>query len=742
MRSSSRHGLFFRYLVMFLLVLTVPAGVMGASIWGSMRAALWREIESSMQAASQQVVSVMEQYMVGMDALASMLVTDTDVRTMTAMMGSERASIEKTEGVRKMNAYKTPNVFIERIMVANDGHILSSDGLLLRQEEDAVARILAEIGDEQFAYRPELMRDKIYYARRLSILRDNGQYLLCEIPRSIFVRLAGVLPHSLDVQMLLVEADESVVFSSAKEDALVPFLAQAADGQWQRMTREGKIFLVYATRMERMNLRALFVLPEEAVGAPLQETLRILAVYLLLAVLLGIGLSLFFSYRNYKPLQPLLQDIGEYAADGARRRGGLSAISDAYDRAKRDNLRLMERMQREQVYTARHFMLNVLRGRYAKDADLAQAAQQFSISFRGSRFCVIVVLVHRLGTMSWDSTDDEAVQEIIGCAFMDRSQLSTLLVEPGCTAAVLNYSPGQLTEDEVVRAAEDIVGSIRQRYGAGVTVGVSEEQDGLSGLHRAYIQAENACEYRLIRGNNQVILSREVAGLIDDVSLRYVQAFRNQAEIQRHLESGNYNAIELQINRLFGEIAGSSLSVSLARCLYYEIINMVLRTLPYGFIKTIDVSRLLGVDTMEELRMGALEIYRRACQERQIQKERKGPVENALEYVRARYAQPDLSLEAVASELGISRSYLSRLFSERMSMTLCEYIGRLRVEAACALMTETSLPVAQIAQQVGYQDLHTFLRNFKKYMGMTPTQYRERRADAQQRPQEEKHDYS
>ena len=140
--------------------------------------------------------------------------------------------------------------------------------------------------------------------------------------------------------------------------------------------------------------------------------------------------------------------------------------------------------------------------------------------------------------------------------------------------------------------------------------------------------------------------------------------------------------------------------------------------------------------------MGALEIYRRACQERQIQKERKGPVENALEYVRARYAQPDLSLEAVASELGISRSYLSRLFSERMSMTLCEYIGRLRVEAACALMTETSLPVAQIAQQVGYQDLHTFLRNFKKYMGMTPTQYRERRADAQQRPQEEKHDYS
>lgn len=738
MRSSSRHGLFFRYLIMFLLVLTVPAGLMGASIWGSMRAALWKEIESSMQAASQQVVSVLEQYMVGMDALAAMLVTDTDVRTMTAMMANDRAAIEKSEGVRKMNAYKTPNAFIERIMVANGKHILSSEGLLMEQEELAIAQILREVKNGQFAYRPDLMHDKIYYVRRLSILRDSGQFLLCEIPRSIFARLAGALPHAPHVHMILVEGAQNVVFSSVEE--VYPFIQDAVEGQWRHLSSDGRAFLLYATRIERMNLRAFFVLPEDVVGAPLTQTLQVLAVYMLLAVLLGIGLSLWFAYRNYKPLQPLLNEIG-HVERGVHRCGGLKSISDAYDRTIRDNMQLKERVMRQQVYTARHFMLGVLRGRYSSDIDLVQMASQFNISFAGSHFRVLLVLAHRCASQNWDSRDDEAIQALIGRAFMDRCQVSMLTIEPGCTAVVLNYGPSQMPEDAILLATEEILSTIRHRFGVGVTIGLSEEQECLSALHKAYVQAENACEYRLIRGHNRVIPAREVEGLIDDVSLRYVQAFRNQSDIQRHLEDGNFGAIEMHINRLFAEIANSGLSVSLARCLYYEIINMVLRTVSYGFIKTIDVSRLLEVETMEELREGALDIYRKACRERQLQKVRKGPAENALEYIRTHYMQPNLSLESVAGALGISRSYLSRLFSERMSMSFSEYVGRLRIAEACALMSDTELTVAQIAALAGYQDLHTFLRNFKKYVGMTPTQYRERKADADRRPQEEKNDH-
>ena len=730
MRARSRHSLFFRYLCMFLLVLIIPAGIMGSSIWGRMHAALWKEIESSMQSASCQVVSMLDQYMVGMDALATLLATNPDVRTMTAMIGSDFASIEKTTGVRKMNDYKTPHAFINRIMVANNGYILSSEGLLLSQEETGISQILRDIGNNRFAYRPDVMRDNLYYIRKLFVLRENGQYLLCEIPRSIFVKLMSALPHAGDVQALILEGEGNVIFSNREENMLLSLMKDAQDNQWRRLSYEGKGYLLYAIRMERMNLRALFLLPEHVMSAPLNQTFQILGAYLLISVLLGLGLSLWFAYRNYKPLKMVLRGIESEAAGGAQRGGGLKIISDVYDRMLQDNVRLRERVQREQVYTARHFMLNVLRGRYPKGTDLVQMAQQFNLSFSGQCFRVVMVLMQGTHPGNWNGEADEELQEIIGRAFMRNCQLSMLLIEPGCIAVVLNYMPSQVSETAIVQASDSAIGIIRERFAAGVTIGISEEQSELGDLHHAYAQAQSACEYRLIRGNNSVILSREIEGLMDDVSLRYIQAFRNQSDIQRHMESGNYNAIERNINQLFEDIGKSNLSVSLVRCLYYEIVNMVMRTVSFSFIKGIDVGRLLSMDTMDELRAGVLEVYRQACVERQVGKDRKGPVENAIEYIQKHYVQPHLSLDSVAASLDISRSYLSRIFSERMNMPLSEYINRLRIDAACTLMDASNLSIAQIAQHAGYQDLHTFLRNFKKYTGMTPTKYRERKTDA------------
>lgn len=738
MRARSRHSLFFRYLCMFLIVLIIPAGIMGTSVWGRMYTALWKEIESSMQAASRQTVSTLEQYMVGMDALAALLSTDTDVRTMTAMISCVGAPIEKSTGVRKLNDYKTPNVFIDRIMVANDGCILSSDGLLLTQEETGIAEILQDMGNYKFAYRPDLMRDKLYYVKKLSILRENGQYLLCEIPRSILVKLMGSLPHVEDVQTLILEDENNIVFSNTEDTMLLSFAGEAQDGQWRRLSSGNKGYLLYAMRMERMNLRVLFLLQEDVMSAPLNHTFQILKIYLLLSVALGLGLSLWFAYRNYKPLEPMLRDIESEASKGTQHRGGLKIISDRYDRTIQDNALLKERVQLQQVYTARHFMLNVLRCRYPKDVDLAQMAKQFNISFSGQCFRVVMVFVHSPRPGGWDGTDDEELQEIIGRVLIRDCQLSMLLIEPGCTAVVLNYAPSQMPETAILQAAQSAVGIIRERFAVSVTIGISEEQKSLQDLHHAYSQAESACEYRLIRGNNSVILAREIEGLMDDVTLRYIQAFKNQSDVQRHMETGNYDAIERNINQLFAEIDNSKLSVSLARCLYYEIINMVLRTVSFSFIKVIDVGRLLNVDTMGGLRAGVLEIYRLACMERQIQKDRKGPVENAIDYVKKHYTQPDLSLDSVAESLDISRSYLSRIFSERMSMPLSEYVNRLRVDAACALMGESTLSVAQIAQHAGYQDMHTFLRNFKKYTGMTPTGYRGRKTNVDQCLKEEK----
>lgn len=83
-----------------------------------------------------------------------------------------------------------------------------------------------------------------------------------------------------------------------------------------------------------------------------------------------------------------------------------------------------------------------------------------------------------------------------------------------------------------------------------------------------------------------------------------------------------------------------------------------------------------------------------------------------------------LSLENMASYLGLSPQYVSKIFKEEYSQTFTEYIAWRRVELAKSHLRQTDFTVSQIAKMVGYTDSNYFCRIFKKLTGMTPKEYR------------------
>ena len=94
------------------------------------------------------------------------------------------------------------------------------------------------------------------------------------------------------------------------------------------------------------------------------------------------------------------------------------------------------------------------------------------------------------------------------------------------------------------------------------------------------------------------------------------------------------------------------------------------------------------------------------------------------DYVEENYASPALSLSSIAESLRFSPSYLTRYFKEKTGISLMQYIDRKRFEESKRLLAATALPVKAIVERVGYTDEANFSRKFKKYEGVTPTQYR------------------
>ena len=98
-------------------------------------------------------------------------------------------------------------------------------------------------------------------------------------------------------------------------------------------------------------------------------------------------------------------------------------------------------------------------------------------------------------------------------------------------------------------------------------------------------------------------------------------------------------------------------------------------------------------------------------------------VTKVMEYLKVHYVEP-LSLEILSQLAGYTPQYLSSLFSDEVGMSIQEFLQRLRIEEACKLLLSTSLPVAEIAAAVGYQDTRHFSKVFRRYQIMSPKEYR------------------
>lgn len=95
----------------------------------------------------------------------------------------------------------------------------------------------------------------------------------------------------------------------------------------------------------------------------------------------------------------------------------------------------------------------------------------------------------------------------------------------------------------------------------------------------------------------------------------------------------------------------------------------------------------------------------------------------AVRYIEENYAQP-LSMQSVCSEIGISQTYLSRLFRKYSDTTFNAFLTRCRMEAALKLLREKpDLLLREVAACVGYDDSSYFTKVFHQYTGKTPSQF-------------------
>lgn len=308
-----------------------------------------------------------------------------------------------------------------------------------------------------------------------------------------------------------------------------------------------------------------------------------------------------------------------------------------------------------------------------------------------------------------------------------KSQMFTYL---GNTVLVMELN----SEEDVVAFTDDCDRFCRWAYrvmGAVVTAGIGRACDSLFTINQSYAGAREAVSYRVLYGTQRAINIGEIAPTEQEISVQSEDT--KMHALFKTINLGSREEIEKAAQSEIEKLHRNAKTVSQYKLATMEMVGAFYRFCannfidfkdycaevenPYEKVPEMDESTLKGwivnsaVAISEELKNARNTTSRRI-------------VEEAKGIVRDRYMQPELSLDTVCSELGVSNSYFSSLFRKETGKTFISWLTDYRMDHAADLMLETNEKSYKIAERVGYQDANYFSYVFKKRFGMSPSKYR------------------
>ncbi len=217
-------------------------------------------------------------------------------------------------------------------------------------------------------------------------------------------------------------------------------------------------------------------------------------------------------------------------------------------------------------------------------------------------------------------------------------------------------------------------------------------------------------------------------------SNKYSYSYNSEKKILNLLSSGDAESARAELTNLFEDIKKKE-EIS------YENLLLILNQLAGATVKfmmehNINSSKVFGnntnlyqmiggMDTLEDIEayLGKVFIsitdYIKSFHEDTSEKSS----EQIIKYLRKHYKE-EIVFEDLADQIGISYSYMRKVIREDTGNSLIDNVNLLRIDEAKRLLLHADLSLTQIATEVGYRNVQSLNRFFKKYEGVSPSDFK------------------
>jgi two-component system, response regulator YesN len=285
---------------------------------------------------------------------------------------------------------------------------------------------------------------------------------------------------------------------------------------------------------------------------------------------------------------------------------------------------------------------------------------------------------------------------------------------------------------DLYEKCEEMRENIIREIPCNLCIGVGRLKKEIGEISNSYKEALEAVNYRIAAGNNTVILynnihfhAMEPVGNINDL---YVK-------LDFYIKTGLREKISETIDEIFNNIdikdrtAIKTLrinTISITASCFQKLVESGLDSEEVYKLETQSYKQILLLETLPDIRTYLSGIMDKTIDTLNKHQNKKisSFIDKIKEYVRDNYADSNLSLASIAKLFYLNPSYLSRTFKKETSVSFIEYLTSVRIDKAIELLKESNLKVFAIAEAVGISDPNYFSTCFKKYSGVSISDFR------------------
>jgi two-component system response regulator YesN len=560
-------------------------------------------------------------------------------------------------------------------------------------------------------------------------------------------------------QVLIMNEDNQVLLSnlpvSINQDLLLKRLREGNQVMYTP-TRDGDSELFYV-QSSVSELKYVLVIPSSIYWEKAEYVRRFTYISILIS-LMGAGvLTWFFMRRNYSPIQQLVQSLSDKNSyEEQNDWNELTFIQRAISNTRSEKEKIALQFQIHQNVLRSNMLNRLLKGKLDTVIPYEEAFKSFNMKLLSDDFAVILFVVEN---------DESLSSKLPGIDVNERRKLLQFIItnvveelvshhhHAGYVAEVddmmvclVNFGEtGSTHLKEELHAVATEAQRFLLRFQMDLTVSIGGIHASLPGIAEAYREAVDAMAYKMVLGKQEIITYDEIRrDSADNLEFGYYYPLQVEQQIINLIKVGDYE----QASKFMEDVTDRNfnkpiMSLTLARCLIFNLVGTMVKAineLGDGESSILGdnplwMDKIIACDTILEMKQELQMLLKEVCAfaaaklESNVSQERADSLRDLVlkvtRHIEEQYRDSNLSVNTIGEHFDLKGSYLSKLFKNQTGEGLLDCINKYRIEQAKRMMKSKQDSISDIARQVGYNEVATFIRVFKKYEGITPGKFKE-----------------